>query len=407
MTVRRLGLASPSIPSRRTFLGSVAAVAAGMPMALPAMVGNWDPSALALSQPEPGNGFDLGGKTNRGVVLGFGVYLEPGDQTWSLTLSVLDLDADPVRNVRVPLPHFAHGIAPEPGRPERLVTFQKRGTGASLVDLEAPALIRSIQPSPGCQFYGHGAFATDASLIYSTETVMDGSFRGIISVRDARSHERLGDFPSYGASPHDCHLIDSGRTLVVTNGGGRIGGDEPGSVSFVDVASQRLVERLEIPREDWNAGHLALSERGDLVVISSFREGLEARQNVTGGISLRRGDALFALDTPPAVVDRLFGETLSVCIDGRRQVFAATTPMGNCVTFWDLEHGSLLRRVALPEPKGVALTLNGSHYVISYNYEGRSLLGLWHADTLERDPAFDLIDTYISGSHLVCHDLRA
>ena len=348
-------------------------------------------------------------RPKQGLILGFGVSKERHDQPeWDLWLSTLDLDSDPVRLHRIAMPSFAHGIVPNPNDPNLLVTFQKRGRGGTEVSLKTGEVLRTIDLAPERQFYGHGAYSADGSLLYATETIVGGAFEGKIAVRDSKTHKYLGDFPSYGSSPHDSHLIDNGAVMAITNGGGPIRGGTPPNVAFVDVATQKLIEKLEFDDADMNAGHLSLSARGDLVVVSSFRDGLEDKPNVKGGISIRpAGGAFRTLKQPSEIVAQMLGETLSVCIDENSHTAAATTPMGNLLTFWDVRSGDLLRAEVVPQPKGVTLTLDGAYYVVTYTVEGRSLTSFWSAKTLTREPNLDLIDTYQSGSHIVTYSLTS
>jgi len=339
-----------------------------------------------------------------GLIIGPGTVLKPDGSPFYF-LSIIDLDATSGLDYalhRVPLSFFGHGVVPDPAHPERAAVFQKKGKGACEVDLVAGEVLRPIETASNRRFYGHGAFSRDASLLYATETIVEGDFDGLIAVRDARTHEYLGEFPTYGSSPHDCVLIDDGRVLAITNGGGPRGGVAP-SVTYVDVETQKLVEKLEFSTPDINAGHLSVSSAGDLAVISAQREGLKPYEN-TGGVTLRpRGGDFTTVASPSDVVERMFGETLSLCIDERRRIVAATTPIANLVTFWNLETGELVRHYAAHNPRGINLSLDGRFFVLSY--EKPPQLSLLSTETLEHVGGADLINTGMSGSHIVSYSL--
>jgi hypothetical protein len=316
-------------------------------------------------------------------------------------IAAIDLDNGYVLGY-VPIDFLAHAIVPDPARDGMAAVFEKWGPGACEVDLRAGMVTRSISTTQERQFYGHGAYSPDGALLYCTETVITDNFHGLIAVRDASSHEYLGDFQSFGASPHDCHLIDQGRIMVITNGGGPHGGSAP-CVTWVDVQAQTLLERRVLDTPDFNTGHLALTPDGDLAVVSAPRKGCE--KTGRGGISLSvGGKPLRALSDPRTITARLSGETLSVCIDSKRGVVAATTPDAGLLTFWELDSGRLLRHYQLKHPRGIALTCDGSHYVVSYG-NPVAQMSLLHSETLEKAEGCDMEWTGVTGSHIFSYGL--
>ena len=339
-----------------------------------------------------------------GLIIGPGTVLRPDGSPFYF-LSIIDLDATGGPDYalhRIPLGFFGHGVVPDPTHPERAAVFQKKGKGACEVDLVAGEVLRPIETAANRRFYGHGAFSRDASLLFATETIVEGDFDGLIAVRDAQTHEDLGEFPTYGSSPHDCVLIDEGRVLAITNGGGPRGGVAP-SVTYVDVESQKLLEKLEFSTPDINAGHLAISADGDLAVISAQRDGLKPYEN-TGGVTLRpKGGEFTTMSSPQDVVGRMFGETLSLCIDEQRRIVAATTPIANLLTFWNLDTGELVRHYAAHNPRGISLSLDRRHYVLSY--EKPPQLSLLSTESLEQVGGADLMQTGMSGSHILNYSL--
>src|SRR5690606_26573025 len=129
----------------------------------------------------------------------------------------------------------------------------------------------------GREFYGHSSFSPDGKLWYCTEAETgDGSYHGVLAVRDADSLElRDKTFPTHGVAPHDCILIDDGATLVITNGGGPLDrDDELPCVAYVDVKTGEARRVLKFSNRKINAGHIAMTSRGELVCVSAQREGI-------------------------------------------------------------------------------------------------------------------------------------
>jgi hypothetical protein len=338
-----------------------------------------------------------------GVIIGPGQYVQ--DERKRFVLSVVDLDhaAQPPRTI--PLDFFAHGVVPDPVEPRRLVLFEKIGKGACEVDLVDRRVTRKVETVTERLFYGHGAFTPDGKTLFSTETEVDANFKGMIAVRDGKTFQLLDAMPTYGAAPHDCQLIDGGKTLVVTNGGAAMDKDPRPSVTYVDLASKKLLDRLEFETPLVNAGHLALTSTGDLAVVSAPREGLPGPADKVGCVSLRRGDqALRTMQQPAGVTQRLRGEVLSVCIHEATGVVACTCPLGDLVTFWDLKGLKYIKSMEYRRPRGVALTLDLAHFVVSY---GEGEMVMISADKLEPEPELPVARSLLTGSHIIPYELPA
>lgn len=334
---------------------------------------------------------------HHGVLIGPGQYGTSKGET-RYVLSVIDLDVRPRKARRIGLKFFAHGVSPNPVRPHTAVLFEKKGKGSCEVDLVSGRVLRTIETVEERQFYGHGAFLPDGSTVFATETVTRGAYEGVIAVRDGRTFELLGTFPSHGSSPHDCQLIDDGKVLVVANGG------PPASVTWVEVSSGKLLERVPVPDPALNAGHFALAGE-DLVIVSAPSDDVPDVENANGGVTLRpAGRPATTMRDPAAVTSRLLGETLSVCLHEPTRVAACTTPRGDLVTFWDLNTMSLVKAHPFPKARGVALTLDGHHFVITHGLVDVSFV---RTADLEVVPAEGFDGSFLTGSHVITYDLPA
>jgi hypothetical protein len=338
-----------------------------------------------------------------GTVIGPGFLMDPDTRQKSFVLALVDLDAKKRERAEISVGFFAHGMTPNPVAPERAVLFEKKGPGACEVDLVRRKVLRTITTTADRRFYGHGAYSADGSILYATESVVSDRYKGVIAVRDGKTFEVRGLFPTYGDSPHDCRLIDGGRILVITNGGGDLSGTPP-SVTYVDVASEKLIEKLELETPRLNTGHLAISSRGELAVVSAPRDGIPRPETERGGVSLRRSAGkLLTMTEPRDITARMLGETLSVVIHEPSGVVAATNPMGHVVTFWDLKTQRFLRSFEFPHPRGVALSLDQKSFIVSYAPESK-LIEI-DAQSLSANDASIFEPSYMSGSHIITYDL--
>ena len=328
------------------------------------------------------------------VILGGGGFVDPATAARKWVFAAVDLASGTVR--RTDTPFLPHGIAIHPRERNRLFVFEKIGPGACEIDLGSLQVVRPIPLHEGHAYYGHGAVSADGKLLFSTETRWSDQ-GGVIAVRDSTSLEYRGEFPSYGDNPHECRLIDAGRVMVVTNGGGtRDSGHRP-SLAYIDVRTRKLLRRLELADERFNTGHVAVEGRS-AVVVSAPRRGLPNDQ--LGAISVHAPDAALKTMVQPAeVVSRMQGEALSVAIHRASGVFGVTHPDGNMVTFWTLQRPRLVKVLELPRPRGIALTTDGSRFIVSYGPQ----TGMVQipASTLVPDEATRVSDTFLGGSHIV------
>jgi hypothetical protein len=321
-------------------------------------------------------------------VLGFGKGIRAGKTLF--VAAIADL-ASPAFTA-FELPFFGHGVAFDPARPSRAMVFEKKGAGACEVDLVARRVVRPIPAGKGRTFYGHGTFTAEGKALLTVE-IDAASHGGRIVIRDASDLRVLGEFPTYGDDPHDARLTAGGKVLVVTNGGKR-GGAAP-CVSFVDVASQRLLEQVRPASETLNTGHVALDPAGDLVIVSAPHPALAPDQ--PGGVTLRAAGGSPVLGQLPEGLGPLTGEALSVVLLPERHVAATTHPDAGLVIFWELRRGTYLAHLRLTHPRGLAATAGGTHLVVSHD-DGKLLLV--DTATLQpvRSPERD--GTPFGGSHL-------
>jgi hypothetical protein len=341
----------------------------------------------------------------KGYVLGGGGFLADGKQQYVLAL--LNLDTESPQAETIPLSFLGHGIVFSPQDRFRAAVFEKKGPGACLVDLRERCVLRPIPTPTSRRFYGHGAYSADGCLLYATESLIEDDFAGVLSVRDAESLHELGCVPTHGASPHDCLLIDEGKTLVVSNGGGpKDGGAQP-CVCYIELSTGKLLDKVVLDSPLHNTGHLALSRRGDLAVISAPRDGLPSPNEQLGALSLRPlGGQVQTVKKPGSVVERMRGETLSLTILETQRIVVATNPFGNLVSMWHLTDATFVGKLELLGPRGVCQSLDAEWLLVSHVVG--SSVALTAYTTARRKPVgWTVQPSYMSGSHIICHDLTA
>ncbi|AKT44038.1 DUF1513 domain-containing protein [Chondromyces crocatus] len=334
------------------------------------------------------------GATRLGVLVGGSSYIHARDQRVSFAVDLLDLDRNELRTI--PVDFLAHGFTTHPTRPRLAALFEKRGPSACLVDLAEARLLQPLLATTGRAFYGHGAFSPDGTQLYAVEIRTD-THAGLITIRDTTTLRVLEELPTYGDNPHDCVLLDDEKTLVVTNGGGDLQSKRDPSVTFIDLTSRKLLERIILPDPKINAGHIAVTSRGDFALVSAPRDGLDEK-TALGGLSLRsqkrRPERMKA---PSAIVSRMVGESLSVAIHEPSRVVAATSPHGGLLTFWHLDRKKLLKSFDLESVRGVTLSLDQSTFIVTHGRGSRLFIT---TDTLELVAGSETTTGRFTGSHV-------
>ena len=319
----------------------------------------------------------------------------------SFQMILIDLDNPDFPQSFIPVPFLGHGLAFHPNKPGLAVLFEKRGPGACEINLETLEVNRVIPTKDNRHFYGHGTYSADGKILYASETIIEGKFEGAIIMRDSESMEEIGSFPSYGARPHDCQLLSDKRTMIITNGGGMFDEFEKGSVTYVDTITHSLLKKLPVENKKLNAGHVAVAQNGSICLVSAPREGL-GFEKYTGGISIaKEGDHLTGVNAPRKLLDKLKGETLSVCIDNTNNTAVTMTPDAGEILFWDLAKKQLRHRIKKTHPRGVCLTEDKQYFVINYGRPSPKI-SLLDTKSFSELTQFD-IDAEITGSHIVTY----
>lgn len=324
-----------------------------------------------------------------------GILLGAAEANSKFYLSYLDLNQTAQGSDFYPVDFKIHGIAFHPQQQNIMAFFEKKGPGGCIFDLKNPTATKTIPALKGHAFYGHGCFSKSGDVLFCTENDLS-TREGKLVVRDGKDFSIRESFPTYGMNPHDCQLVHDGSVLAVTNGGSEISGKSPGSVTYIDVQSEKLLEKIEIPNERLNAGHFALSSHNELVVVSAPRDGLDTDD--LGGVSFKpKSSVINSIKEPNTVVQRMKSEALSVAIDESNETVAVTHPRGGMVTFWDL-HGKFKKQIDIDYPRGVSLSLDGKHFILSYGTA--ATLAFVSTRSLELVPEMVLANAGFTGSHL-------
>jgi uncharacterized protein len=355
-------------------------------------------SFVCVSASALGRSLKAPSQTSIGTFLGGGRFQESVTGPAKFVLCKVSLNSSgALYSQNISAQFFPHGFAVDPTRKSRVLAFEKIGPGAAEFDLNTGQFVRAISGANGRLFYGHGVFSGDGGKLYSSETTMD-SGAGVIGLRDGKTLAYLGEFPSHGAHPHDCVLVDGGKTLAVTNGGDELNGARKPNLSLIDVRTGKLLEQLAISDEAFNAGHVIVDKSGKTLVLSAPRRGFTIEQ--LGAIHLReKNGPLKRVGANLAIAGQIYGEALSGVIIPEHDLFVVTHPTPGLLTCWVLSSMQLRKVITLERARGVALSLDRKEFVVSNG--SNAVLTRFDAKTLISLTAQVTRQTLITGSHLL------
>lgn len=284
--------------------------------------------------------------------------------------------ADDGRILReIPMSARGHDIAVHHAARRAVIFARRPGFFALAFDVEGHREPEVFTPPPDRHFYGHGVFAKDGRLLYSTEhNVETGD--GMIGIYDtAGGWRRVGEFPSYGVGPHEAILLSDGRTLAIANGGfgndpatGResIGvADMRPNVAFVDSATGALMARHGLPAAInlLSVRHLAETPRGDIWFGAQWQGALEDAPALIGRVGRDRPIAILETADPLGIALKGYIGAVAVSADGR--LLAASAPLAGRVVYADTETGKIVRETAIKDSSGITPGSGPSAFAMS------------------------------------------
>lgn len=262
----------------------------------------------------------------------------------------------------IPVDFVIHSLFPHPHDSHTYVAVPKILNKAAIVRV-ASREVSSFTSITGYDFYGHAAYSPSGDCFYTAERNAQG--KGKVGIRNSIDGflQREIDLPSYG--PHDCKLVDQGRTLAIALDGTISRGNmwfksQNSAIYFISMEDGSVLETSEFESLSTMIGHFQISQTG--VVVGALAKPFKSDES---GVLVmgRRGEKLNLCPSPDEFQERFKTSSLSLVIDERKQVVVLTSPEANLVSFWDLRSQSFIRGFDIPHPRGV--TLDESHYYVS------------------------------------------
>ncbi len=284
---------------------------------------------------------------------------------------IYDIDKGPLRVT--PLPMRGHDITINPVSGTCVAFARRPGNFAvafSLSDKRAPITFHAPTDR---HLYGHGVFARDGHLLYTTENDFEQG-KGAIGVWDATSgFQRVGELPAHGIGPHDVNLLSDGRTLVIANGGIQTHPDYgrrplnlatmAPSLVYIDRTTGDLLDRQVLPRNMSKVSirHLDVGIR-DTVIFGCQFKGARARLVDLVGFH-QRGKRIRYLPKSTDLHRALRHYVSSIAVDRSGKFCAVTSSRGQHCVVIDVERQSVVAMHPLTDVSGIAPTSRNGQFV--------------------------------------------
>lgn len=278
----------------------------------------------------------------------------------------------------------------DPKNKKRLITFEKDGDNAAEIDLDNHEVNQQLRPETSSRFSGYAAFEAEGANLFTIESNAD-STDGSIIVRDSKNFQALSTIPTYGKRPLSCKLIDQNLIAVMNRGDD----STAANITYIDIMSERRTDEITIAQEPVGVGAFAISDRGQLIVSAATEE-----ENTVSRVSISDTDKnILVMTDPVALTGKLTGNAYAICIDEAHDIAAISHPQANLLTFWSISGQKLHKAMSVPNPRGIALTLDSTNYIVSFGIDTRSILIRTKDLVADRESVMQPI--YASGDHII------
>ncbi|PIE48033.1 MAG: hypothetical protein CSA42_00810 [Gammaproteobacteria bacterium] len=257
-------------------------------------------------------------------------------------------------------------------------------------------------------FYGHACYSLDGNLLYVAENDTK-TFAGIIGVYDVHNgYQKIAEFATHGIGPHELILHPDGDKLVIANGGIKterasreelnLATMQPSLVylSLTNGEEGKVLQQIKPKHNQMSVRHISSITEGNLkgtVAIGIQFQG-EKHLNMPLVLTHKFGDTAFIeYSTNNGDVSwRQFHHYIaSVMVNSKSNLICATSPIGGCVSVFDMVTQKMIDTVKIADCAGIAVADDG--FIVSDGKGGLTWLkvveGKLEIDRVMLPMAFD------------------
>ena len=250
---------------------------------------------------------------------------------------------------------------------------------ATLVDLMERRVVGGCEAAADHVYSGHGCLSADGKLLYLCENFRANlsspsakKVSGRVIVRDALTLKPLREMPTHGSWVHNVMFMKKDRFLVVgmeaTEGPS---GSPPsgGQILFLSAADGKLLGHYLPSDPHWSLNHFDLTPDEELVVAAQTKyllpgDGKVYRDYTAPILFGRMGETEWKKVMPEPLRDHML-RNHTVCVDRIRHRAIVAHDVGCRVSVWDLGTHDLVGMLEIENPRGLAISLDGSRYLVT------------------------------------------
>lgn len=323
--------------------------------------------------------------------------------------SVVGIDINRQIIWQTALPERVHDIVVQPKSNYQTRNIAVIGRRPSeffwILDVNSGDIIRTVKSNKNRHYYGHACYSLDGNLLYVTENNTEdfSGLVGIYSVSD--DYKKVDEFFTYGIGPHEIAIHPDGDKLIVANGGIKtekasreelnLDSMQP-SLAYISLAKDdlgKLIQHVKPKHKQMSIRHLSVAQYGkfkDVVGIGIQFQG-DKFLDIPLLLLHKFGEDNFSECIVDTSWKKFHQYIASVVINPKYNLLCATSPIGGCVSIFDISSLSLIGTVKLTDCAGVIDTEDG--FLVSDGKGSLTLLRLsnniLYVDRLKKDMAFD------------------
>ncbi len=273
-----------------------------------------------------------------------------------------------------------------------------------ILDCQTGNILHHIHAEKNRHFYGHACYSLNGDLLYVSEN-NTANFNGMIGVYQvSKNYQKISEFFTHGIGPHEIILHPKGDKLIISNGGIKT---ERASREELNLETmQPSLVYLSLKKENYGAllqqvfpqhnqmsiRHLSVTNSGEVAIAIQFQG--ERHLDIPLVFTHNFGEknlTEYISNTPKKDWRQFHHYIASVKVNSASHLLCVTSPLGGCISVFDMQTKTMLDTVKITDCAGIAVADEG--FLVSDGQGRLSLLKLVDnaivIDSIEHKLAFD------------------
>ena len=254
---------------------------------------------------------------------------------------LIGLDGVGTQRFSVPLPGRAHAIASDPQGKTLTVFGRRPGFFMEVYHPGSGAHLKSMTPSPGTCFTGHGTYSSDGHFLYVSRNNFEAGL-GEVACYNTESFTLVKVLSAHGIGTHEIVNQVGSNNLWVANGGVRTHPDfgraklnldtmKP-NLSLVNTSNGKMEGQYKLTQGNPRLSIRHITTKGQSLLAGLQYFGDDGSQwPVVAELS---GESLRLIPLPNSIKEKVRNYCGSIVLDHTGKWAAASSPKGGVVMFF-------------------------------------------------------------------------